>query len=51
MGILCGFWIGLCTVAALHDLTGRGTSGAVTLAVIGGVASGIGGYLVTIVMG
>jgi hypothetical protein len=51
LGILCGLWIGLCTVAALHDLTGRDTTAAVTLTVIGSVASAVGGYIIAAVMG
>jgi hypothetical protein len=51
IGILCGLWIGFCTVAAVHDLTGRDTKAAVTLTVIGGVASGVGGYIATAVTG
>jgi hypothetical protein len=50
-GTVCDLWTDLCTVAAVHDLTGRNTAAAITLTLIGAVASAIGAYIVTFATG
>jgi hypothetical protein len=46
LATVAGLWSVVCAAAACHDLTGRDTTAAVVLAVIGAVAAAIGGYVV-----
>ena len=45
IGGLTGLWGGVCTAAALHDLTGKRTIDAVVLTLIGGLAAAVAAYI------